>query len=234
MLHDDHSDNKWYFALSDTSAENAERAIIDWYTAFVVPKLLISNGPTNFKNETVRLVSKSLKVLHHFCLPYHTWSNGAVERLGKELIGVLRLACSEFQLRSEEWPDVLPLIQSVLIVSYSPQRGIISPLTAFMDIKPTPTISTFIQYATPTKVSLADVQSERPLNISTLQSKMAELHPVVQDSAQSGREKRRYADFRGILPKYIEGTLSSWPVTSLLLERTFRYVGEVLFGSSRL
>ena len=95
MLRDDHTDYKWVFAFPDTAAENTAHAIIDWCVAFGVPALM-SDGRTNFKNETIRLVSKGLKVPHHFTLPYCPWSNGAVERLGKELIRISRAVLSEF------------------------------------------------------------------------------------------------------------------------------------------
>lgn len=205
MLRDDHSDYKWFFAFADTSAENAAQVIIDWSAAFGVPKMLMSNGPTHFKNEAVRLVSKGLKVPHHFTLPYTPWSNGAVERLGKEVLRVFRSVCSELQLRPEEWTDLLPLIQSALNNAPSPQRGNVSPLTAFTGSDPTPPISTFIRSSTSTPVSITDVQRERSLNIAALLSKMADLHPIVQDSVQSGRERARKAMSRGSLPNFSEG-----------------------------
>lgn len=70
MLRDDHSDYKWLFSFPNTAAENATRAIIDWAGAFGVRKSLMSDGPTHFKNETIRMVAKGLKVPHHFTLPY--------------------------------------------------------------------------------------------------------------------------------------------------------------------
>ena len=102
MLRDDHSDYKWFFAFPDTSAENAATSIIDWSAAFGVPEGLMSDGPTHFKNETIRLITRGLKVPHHFTLPYSSWSNGAVERLGKELLRVMRAVLSEFRMQPRE------------------------------------------------------------------------------------------------------------------------------------
>lgn len=82
MLRDDHSDYKWFFPFGDTSAENAAQAIIDWCAAFGALSSFMTDGPTHFKNETLRLVSKGLMDPHHFKIPYCPWSNGAVERLG--------------------------------------------------------------------------------------------------------------------------------------------------------
>lgn len=90
MLRDDLSDCKWFLAIPDTGAENAASALIDWSAVFGTRKGLMSDGPTHFCNETVRLFSKGLKVPHHFTLPNFPWSNGVVERLGKEALKKFR------------------------------------------------------------------------------------------------------------------------------------------------
>ena len=95
MLRDDHSNYAWFFPTADTSAEQAATAIIDWCAAFGVPKMLMSDGPTHFKNETLGRLAKSLRVPHHFTLPYSPWSNGGIERLGKELLRIFRSVTSE-------------------------------------------------------------------------------------------------------------------------------------------
>ena len=83
------------------------------------------------KNETVRLLTKGLKVPHHFTLPYTPWSNGSIERLGKELLRVFRSVISELRMRFEEWPDLVPLVQSAINNAPSPQRGGVAPITVF-------------------------------------------------------------------------------------------------------
>lgn len=69
MMRDDFYDYKWFFPLAETSASNGATAIIDWCAAFGVPKSLMYDGPTTFKNQTILLVGKGLKVPHHFTLP---------------------------------------------------------------------------------------------------------------------------------------------------------------------
>lgn len=61
MLRDDNSDYKWFFPAADTSAEHAAQ----------VPRGLMSDGPTNLKTNTVWRITKRLKVLHDFTLPYY-------------------------------------------------------------------------------------------------------------------------------------------------------------------
>lgn len=205
MLRDDHSDYKWFYALASTDAENAASAIIDWAAAFGVPAALMSDGPTHFKNETLRLVSKGLRVPHHFTLPYCPWSNGAVERLGKELLRTFRAVTSELKMRPEEWVDLLPMIQSVLNNAPSPQRANVPPVKAFMGMDPTSPISTFLRTATSKPVTLTKVQEERLLNMSDLQQSVENLHPLVQETLASARDRGRKASARGKLPNFAEG-----------------------------
>jgi len=205
MLRDDLSDYKWFFAFTDTDAKNAAQAIIDWSAAFGVPNGLMSDGPTHFRNETVRLVAKGLKVPHHFTLPYTPWSNGAVERLGKELLRVFRSVVSELQMDLKEWPDLMPLVQSALNNAPSPQRGNVAPITAFTGMEPSPPIATFLRTVTTKPVTLSEVQRERAINTEALTARVAELHPLVEETVRNNRQKSRDSASRGTLPNFEEG-----------------------------
>ena len=165
MLRDDYSDYKWFLAFSDTSAENAAHAIIDWCAAFRVLKGFMSDGPTKFKNKTV---TRGLKVPHHFTLPYTPLSNGAVSRLGNQLLRVFESIVSELQMKFSEGPDLLPLVQSALNNAPSPRRGNILPITGFLGRDPKPRIGTFLRTKNTETVTLEDSDRERMLNVSLL------------------------------------------------------------------
>lgn len=70
VLRDDHSNYYWLFPFPDTNAEYAARALVDWCAAFGVPEGFMSDSSTHFKNEVVRLVTRSLRTPHHFTPPY--------------------------------------------------------------------------------------------------------------------------------------------------------------------
>lgn len=78
MLRDYHSSYHWFFAYADTMTENDVADIIDWSVAFGVPRALMYDGPTLFRNVTVRLVAKVPRVLHQLTVPFCPWANGAV------------------------------------------------------------------------------------------------------------------------------------------------------------
>ena len=205
MMRDDHSDYKWFFCFPNTDAANAATAIIEWCSTFKVPNALMSDGPTHFKNETVRLVTKNLKTPHHFTLPYCPWSNGAVERLGRELIRVLRATLSELQMDHDEWPDLIPMVQSVLNNSPSRQRGTVCPVTAFMGQEPSTPIKTFMHSSTIESVTLTDLQHESAMNVEDLLKACEDLHPRVQATLQKNRAQQRDKMSSGRLPNFHEG-----------------------------
>lgn len=148
MLHDDHSNYCWFFATADKAAEHAASAIADLCASFDVPKQLMSDGPTHFKNETGRMLTKYLRVPRQFTLPYTPRSNGAVERVGKELVRTLSSMMSELRLDLTEWPDLLLLVQSVVNNAPSPARPKIAPETAFTGHESTQPIQEFLDRRT--------------------------------------------------------------------------------------
>lgn len=53
----------------------------------------------------------------------------------KEVLHVFRSVFSELQMRPEEWPDLLPLVQNVLNTAPSAQGKHIAPVTIFIGIE---------------------------------------------------------------------------------------------------
>lgn len=204
MLHDDHWDFNRLFAFPYTVAENA---IIEWCAAFGAPRSFMFDGPTHFKNETMRLVSKGLTTAHQFTLPYCPWSNEAVESLGRELLRIFRSVLSELQLNQTEWTDLLPIVQSVLNNSPSPQRENIFPIKAFTGSDPSTPMSTFERTETSTTVTIYDVQRESAFNTDGFIARRNELHPVVANSLLKNREYNRKAAAPGVLPNFTERDL---------------------------
>lgn len=137
------SDYFWLFASKSMCSEYAARAVINYCTAFGVQKSLTSDRPSHFKNKTIHLLVKGLKVPHYFSLSYALWSNEAVERLDKELLRIFQAVSSELWKRPEKLPDLLAVVQSALNTSPSAHRKHTCPATAFTDIDTTPAISTF-------------------------------------------------------------------------------------------
>lgn len=205
MIRDDHSGYAWFYPTVNQEAEQAAVALIDWSAAFGSPLMLMSDGPSHFRNETMRLLAKGMQCRHHFTLPYCPWSNGGIERLGKELLRTARAIISELQLRVDSWPDVIPVIQSALNLSPSPQRHNVCPLTAFTGQEPRPPISTIVRSDTAKPITMSDLQRERAIHIDELVKLMADMRPTIQTSLSENRRRLREHMSRGHMPNFQEG-----------------------------
>lgn len=110
MVRDDHSGYACFYLASKTDFETVANALLDWSAALGVPLGLMSDYPSHVNNETLSLLVGALRTPHHFTLPNCPCSNGAVERLGnKELLRVTCTVQSEFQMRHDNRPQVMPL-----------------------------------------------------------------------------------------------------------------------------
>lgn len=84
--------------------------------------MLMTDGPTHFKNKTVRLASKGLHVPYHFTLPFSQLTSGGVEKLDKEPLRVFRAVILELGPEHGEWLELLPLVQSA--INHRPLRSV--------------------------------------------------------------------------------------------------------------
>lgn len=101
-------------------------------------------------------------------------------KLEKNVLRITRALLSELQLRPDSWPDLVPLFQSAINQSLSPQRGDISLLTAFTGRRPSPSIATFLRSDNSAPVIITAVQYEKAFNTTQIISIMQEMHSVIQ------------------------------------------------------
>ena len=144
ILKDDHSGYVRLVPTQAANAENAARALVDWFTTFGVVTQWVSDRGSHFRNELVTMLQDKLKVSHHFTLAYCPWSNGTVEVVCREVLRACRALLSELQLPQKSWPDVVPMIQSALNNSILARLGNRCPLTVFTGLKQSSPISTII------------------------------------------------------------------------------------------
>ena len=95
----------------ETTAIPACQALLSWGSRYGLPEWLIRDGGTHFANRAMELLTDKLGVQHRITLAHCTWSNGAIEVVGKALLRVLRVLLSEFNLALEKWEPMMPLVQ---------------------------------------------------------------------------------------------------------------------------
>lgn len=128
-----------------------------------------------------------------------------MERLSKEILRVCRALISELQLRVDSWPDLLPIIQSVLNHSPSGQRNNYAPVTVFTELAPSLPIATFLRSHTGAIVTVEQVKIDREVNTEKLVAHMADLHPVIHDAVTENPKGARHHLSKGHLPNLTDG-----------------------------
>lgn len=107
-------------------------------------------------------------------------------------------------MRPEEWPDLLQVDQIILNYAPSSQRKNTSPVTVFTGLDASAPIFTFYGSHSSSVITPFDVQKERVINIAELQSKIAHVHPVVQNGVMAERNRLREAWSREALPNFTD------------------------------
>lgn len=130
----------------------------------------------HFKNKPLRLLGKTLRIPHHFTPLYFSSSNGAVERIGRELLRVARALLSDRVLIPDTCPDTFPIFQSALNNSRSCHPASNAPISAFTGMGPPLPIKTFMSNMSG-PVVVSDLIHERTLNVAGIHMSLATLHP---------------------------------------------------------
>lgn len=141
---------------------------------------------------------------HHFTLLYFPGTNGAVARLEKKPLRILRAILSALQMIPNKWPYLDLIVQSALNTSPSPQRDNVAPVTAFMKQSASSPANGFVCTATSSPGSMGMVNEERKEAIVRHREVMKELHPIVPESRETNREHIRNAIARESLPNFME------------------------------
>lgn len=209
------------FSFTGTKTENAAYTLLQWCAAFGLPAGFLPDGATNFKNETLRLLPKSLRIPHHFRLRYSPWSNSAVERLGREIIRTTRAMLLGLQLTHEHSTNLLSIVQSALTNTRSRHRGNHAPTTSFTGLPPSAPIQIFIRPDSGTRTIAKDIPIKRCLDIEQVQQQFNDLHPVISNVLAANRKRSRDAAEREHLANFTERNF-------VLLARETFYIGEKL------
>lgn len=160
MLRDDQSGYARLYACSSPNSKQEAHSIIDWCAAFGLLLGIVSYSLTQFRNKTLRCVSKVLKCPHYFTQKNWSCSNGSVERLGGDVLRKTRAISSKLQLPPLRWPSSIPLFQSSIENALSPQRNNGEPVTTFTCL-PTPLPILFFRSAKKNQSPLRRLNAEK-------------------------------------------------------------------------
>ena len=224
VLKDDFSSYVWLIPSKEATAEIVADSLISWFSSFGVVSNWVSDRGTHFKNELVKILREQVKAGHHFTLAYCPWSNGTVEVVCRELIRTARALLSEYQLPHSAWPQVLPVVQSVLNNSVLARLGKRCPLTAFTGL-PQDTPLTSIKSKLGKQISIrsiAEIRSIQNEHVERLQAALENVHKEVLSESNKKRKSAVESHNRKTNIKPINFTEGDYVLRGLVQRETKR------------
>jgi len=101
------------FPAKTTGAQDAKSSILSCIGRYGVPNEIVTDGGSQFKNETIQSLINMMGVEHQITLAYSKEENAMVERANKEVLRHLVAMTYDTRIR-EDWIEFLPLIQRII------------------------------------------------------------------------------------------------------------------------
>jgi transposase InsO family protein len=118
-------------ACEHADSDTAAAAMIQWFAQHGVVREWFSDHGTHFDCELMSRLRVLLGAEHNFSPAWSPWSNGKVERVGLEFRKVLSAMISNGKWDQNDWPYVLPAVNSVLNTTPSRVLAGLTPIQLF-------------------------------------------------------------------------------------------------------
>jgi hypothetical protein len=191
----------------DTSDQAAE-SLLDWSKRFGVVRQWVSDQGTHFKNQTVSKLKNVLGAHHHFTTAYTPWANGTVEVVNRELLKGVKALLSERKLQVQDWPRVLPVVQSALNTMPADRLNGTAPLTACTALPAESQLRSVLHPREPVSKDVDWVDDEIKKHLVSVREALDNMHAELVDASEKRRRaaRERHAKKKGVVPhKFSEG-----------------------------
>jgi hypothetical protein len=167
----------------------------------------VSDQGSHFNNKVMTNIQKQLGTNHHFTTAYSPWANGTVEAVCMQTIRAARAMVSEMHLAPQEWPCVLPAIQTVLNNSPSSHKACQTLLTAFTGHARDTPLSLAILHPIANH-SLSFIKDQQLAESTKITNQVEKLHKEVSENVSRQRRKQveaHNAHTHLVLPNFSPG-----------------------------
>jgi len=120
--------------MAPCQAQNASTSaqhMMDWISLFGLPKVVMSDNGTPFTAQVVRDVLGGWNVGQYFTTAYCPFSNGCIERVNRDIKKMMHTLMSVHRLEMDEWPQMVPIVQSMVNQRPAPRLDNKAPITVF-------------------------------------------------------------------------------------------------------
>ena len=103
-------------STSSPTSFNMAQALLEWRGNFnfLEEFLLVTDNASHFSNNLLKVLRRALKYSQRFSVANAPFTNGTIETVNKEVLTNLKQLCSEFKIKLNEWPLLLPLKEFVI------------------------------------------------------------------------------------------------------------------------
>ena len=201
------------YPISNTSAEAAADALIQFTGRFATPVRFTTDSGSNFKSILMEGLMSRLGTDHHLTKAYSKQQNGIVERVNKEVLSHLRGIIFDRRIQ-RRWSKYLPIVQRYINTSVHSATGctpasIVFPSGAEIDNK----LFTNTHGLT-ASAYIRDMQEAQAKIIA-----LAELNLRARDEAHMASREGGEAQFKEgdyVLAEHRDNTLRPGPASKLL------------------
>jgi hypothetical protein len=205
VLSDDFTGMVMLEACTAATSEMAARGILSWCSVFGVPKVLVSDTASHFKNEMLGHLRSLLGCDHHFSVANVSFSNGTVERMVQEMIRAFKATLLDRQRPLEEWVEYLSVVQLALNSAVR-ARLQVSPHELMFGVPPRTAVSAVLASLGEGKWTTQPVELESiQRHCIQLQAAITSLHKRVGPVRRQHRRRGRQQQQKGVLPNFAVG-----------------------------
>ena len=136
------------------------------------------------------------------------WANGTVESMMSQILRVLRALLSEWRMQEQDWPTLVPIVQSILNHAPSFRLGGRAPIEAYMGLSAARPLSTLVHPEMKTIKSIEEIDESLKQELRLLALRRNELHENVARVAMKIRDRKRERinkDRKKNYPNFIRG-----------------------------
>jgi hypothetical protein len=197
------------YEVTGDTAEQACRGLMQWIGAYGVFDILVTDGPSHFRNQLVEELTRHLGVQHTFSLAHCPWTNGGGERLHREVLRTFKALLNTVGKPPTAWRDIVPAVQLALNIHHRPTLGFSPIELAFGPSTAVLTPSPFVlleDAARSTGWSLEPIDSSALKKyVSSLAMALEEKWAAAYANAEKVREQGRARESKGVMPAFMPG-----------------------------
>ena len=160
-----------------SAAETCRMLLKEWIARYGVMSELVTDRHCSFTGKLTKLMTDWCGIRHVLISPYHSRSNGQVEKMHCMVLQGLRIHCKNMQ----DWPKVLAPISAAYKAAVVPNRGC-SPYKLMYEIEMRLPVETGLN-------KLLPAHARQTENAETLAKQLTLMRAQAQQSAQAGQQR---------------------------------------------